>query len=145
MAELSGAGAGIQDVTADPGSPCYIGPIGHDHTSGDEIRAQVTREVDDEGVEIRDHGGAPSSVWDNASHEDMLRVINDNADSAAVTVTSPKSASGSAPRPRVPRSPAASRRSTPRRSTRPRSPTRSSTRGRRSSTSRRCGSRPRGS
>ncbi|WP_460429177.1 hypothetical protein, partial [Amycolatopsis endophytica] len=122
--ELSDVGGGIEDVTADPNSPYYIGPIGHDTTSGDEIRAEVTRQVDDEiakgwlgdvvtplfrdetiqrryeqrivqirdqvddGVEIRDNGTAPSSVWDNASHAQMLQVINDNADSAAIAVTS---------------------------------------------------------
>ncbi|MDQ0383105.1 hypothetical protein [Amycolatopsis thermophila] len=122
--ELSDVGGGLQDVTADPNSPYYIGPIGHDHTSGDDIRAQVTREVDeeiakgwlgdvvtpllrdetiqrryeqrivavrdsaDDGVEIRDHGTPPSSLWDNATHEQMLQAITTNADSAAVAVTS---------------------------------------------------------
>ncbi|ROS38737.1 hypothetical protein [Amycolatopsis thermoflava] len=122
--ELSDVGGGVQDVTADPSSPYYIGPIGHDHTSGDEIREEVTRQVDeeiakgwlgdvvtpllrdetiqrryeqrivavrdsvDDGVEIRDHGTAPSSLWDNATHQQMLDAITTNADSAAVAVTS---------------------------------------------------------
>ncbi|AIJ22383.1 hypothetical protein [Amycolatopsis methanolica] len=122
--ELSDVGGGVQDVTADPSSPYYIGPIGHDHTSGDEIREEVTQQVDeeiakgwlgdvvtpllrdetiqrryeqrivavrdsvDDGVEIRDHGAAPSSLWDNATHQQMLDAITTNADSAAVAVTS---------------------------------------------------------
>ncbi|MEU0463055.1 hypothetical protein ABZ215_03530 [Amycolatopsis sp. NPDC006131] len=122
--ELSDVGGGVQDVTADPSSPYYIGPIGHDHTSGDEIREEVTKQVDeeiakgwlgdvvtpllrdetiqrryeqrivavrdsvDDGVEIRDHGPAPSSLWDNATHQQMLDAITTNADSAAVAVTS---------------------------------------------------------
>ena len=122
--ELSDIGGGIKDVTADPSSPYYIGPIGHDHTSGDDIRAEVTREVDDEiakgwlgdvvtplvrdetiqrryeqrivavrdgvddGVELRDHGTPPRSLWDNATHRQMLDTISSNADSAAIAVTS---------------------------------------------------------
>lgn len=121
---LSAPGSAFDDITEDPNSPYYIGPIGSEVSSGDEIRAEVTKQVDDEiakgwlgdvvtplardqeiqdryeeqisnarqglheGLEMRDNATAPSTAWDNATHEQMLSAINDNADSAAVAVTS---------------------------------------------------------
>jgi hypothetical protein len=121
---LSAPGSAFDDITQNPNSPYYIGPVTSEVSSGDDIRAEVTRQVDneiahgwlgdvvtplardkeiqkryeqqiagsrqnlDEGLEMRDNGAAPSTVWDNATHEQMLSAINENADSAAVAVTS---------------------------------------------------------
>ncbi|SFJ82557.1 PPE-repeat protein [Amycolatopsis sacchari] len=120
----TGVGGFFHDVTEDPESPYYLGPIGEGVSSGDEIRAEVTREVDDEiakgwlgdvvtplrrdeeiqrryeqqiakardgldaGLEIRQKGTAPSTLWENANHEQMIAALTENADSAAVAVTS---------------------------------------------------------
>lgn len=42
----------------------------------------------DEGLELRPAGEAPRTVWDNASHEQMVEVLNSNADSVAIADTS---------------------------------------------------------
>lgn len=117
-------GSAAYDVTADPHSQYYIGPIHGDHASGDEIRAEVTTEVDDDiakgwlgdavtsqardaeiqkryeeqiakarqsldqDIQLRNPGAPPTTMWDNATHEQMQQTITDNADSAAVAVTS---------------------------------------------------------
>ncbi|GHF79251.1 hypothetical protein FHX82_003358 [Amycolatopsis bartoniae] len=117
-------GGFFHDITENPDSPYYVGPIGSAVSSGDDIRAEVAREVDDEiahgwlgdvvtplqrdqeiqrryeeqisqsrqgldhGLELRDNGNAPSTVWDNATHEQMVEALTENADPATVAVTS---------------------------------------------------------
>jgi hypothetical protein len=113
------------DVTADPSSKYYIGPIGSGVAmSGDDIRAEVTKEVDQEiangwlgkvvdpivrdqkiqqlysqriaearqglgnGLQLRDPGTPPSTVWANATHEQMQQAITENANSATVAQSS---------------------------------------------------------
>ncbi|WP_312871326.1 PPE domain-containing protein [Amycolatopsis acididurans] len=112
------------DVTADPDSPYYVGPIGHDLLSGDDIRAEVTKQVDediakgwlgdvvtplardkeiqdryeeriakareglDEQIDVRDPGTPPTTMWENASHQQMIDAVTQDADSASVAVTS---------------------------------------------------------
>lgn len=112
------------DITADPSSQYYVGPIGSAVPSGDDIRAEVTAQVDDDiargwlgkvvtplardkeiqkryseqianarqglhnGVEMRDPGAAPHTVWNNATHEQMQSTISENANSATVAVSS---------------------------------------------------------
>ncbi|MDT7729306.1 MAG: hypothetical protein QOI21_5882 [Actinomycetota bacterium] len=114
------------DVTADSSSEFYVGPLAGTSPSGDEIRAEVTREVDQEnaghtswlsklldpilrdhniqsryedrieqrrqhladGLDIRQNGGPPSTVWANATHEQMNDAISQNADSATVAAAS---------------------------------------------------------
>ncbi|KID28133.1 hypothetical protein HQ32_04580 [Prauserella sp. Am3] len=108
------------DVTADPSSIFYVGPIEDTARSGDEIRAEVTSLVEadpigsalsdkdrdaeiqgrysaaieearrglDEGLELRTVGERPVTIWDNASHEQMVEVLNNNADSVAIADTS---------------------------------------------------------
>jgi len=112
------------DVTADPDSQYYIGPLGNEVPSGEEIRAEVTKQVDDEiakgwlgdvvtplardqeiqdryedrianarqgldeHVDVRDPGTPPSTLWENASHQQMIDAVTQQADSAAVAVTS---------------------------------------------------------
>ncbi|KAA9165623.1 hypothetical protein FPZ12_006045 [Amycolatopsis acidicola] len=117
-------GSAAHDVTADPNSKYYIGPIHNEIRSGDDIRDDVTQNVDeeiangwlkdvtdpsekdkviqtryeeqlqktrqglDQDLQIRDPGAPPTTMWDNATHEQMQQTITDNADSAAVAVTS---------------------------------------------------------
>ncbi|MFD2399389.1 hypothetical protein ACFSVJ_25135 [Prauserella oleivorans] len=108
------------DVTVDPSSPFYVGPIEDHARSGDDIRAEVTAHVQealgvseltekqrdaiiqtlytaniwreesglDQGLELRQPGAAPRTVWHNASHEQMIDTLTSNADSAAVAETS---------------------------------------------------------
>jgi hypothetical protein len=112
------------DITADPSSQYYVGPIGSSVPSGDDIRAEVTAQVDDDiahgwlgkvvtplardkeiqkrysaqiakarqglhnGVEMRNPGAAPHTVWNNATHEQMQSTISENANSATVAVSS---------------------------------------------------------
>ncbi|PXY30373.1 hypothetical protein BAY59_14340 [Prauserella coralliicola] len=108
------------DVTLDPSSMFYVGPIDDTARSGDDIRAEVTAQVEDdplasalaekekdqeiqsryldaisaarqgldEGLELRPAGERPTTVWFNASHEQMVEVLNSNADSAAIAETS---------------------------------------------------------
>jgi hypothetical protein len=52
----------------------------------DRIAAERDRLV--EGMDMRSPGEAPKTMWENASHEQMVEIINSNADSAAVAVTS---------------------------------------------------------
>ncbi|WP_308190334.1 PPE domain-containing protein [Amycolatopsis sp. GM8] len=125
---LSAPGSAFDDITEDPNSRYYIGPKGTQSASGDEIRAEVTREVDTEiangwlgdvvspetrdqtiqrryeqqiadsrntlhndlpdNLELRDHGTPPTTMWDNATHPQMVEAISQNADPAAVAVTS---------------------------------------------------------
>lgn len=42
----------------------------------------------DEGLQLRSAGHAPKTLWDNASHEQMIEALNSHADSAAVAETS---------------------------------------------------------
>ncbi|OQO92235.1 hypothetical protein B1813_08355 [Saccharomonospora piscinae] len=51
-------------------------------------RVSDARQGLDEGLQLRDRGEAPHTVWDNASHEQMVEVLGTNADSAAVAETS---------------------------------------------------------
>ncbi|MEU6646050.1 hypothetical protein ABZ863_26360 [Saccharomonospora sp. NPDC046836] len=108
------------DVTLDPSSVYYVGPINETARSGDDIRAEVTSLVGDdplatalsekerdekiqsgysaaiaaareglyEDLELRPAGERPTTVWDNASHEQMVEVLSSNADSAAIAETS---------------------------------------------------------
>ncbi|SFW80553.1 hypothetical protein [Amycolatopsis australiensis] len=115
----------LYDVTADPSSKYYVGPLTADKApSGDEIREMATRQVDDEirrgwlgpvvdpvlrdrkiqelyeqhladakrgldeGLTIRENGGAPRTLWENATHQQMNEAITQDADSAAVAETS---------------------------------------------------------
>ncbi|WP_235022306.1 hypothetical protein [Amycolatopsis alkalitolerans] len=122
--DLSAPGSAVDDVTQDPNSPYYIGTVDSTAASGDEIRADATKEIDDEiakgwlgkavtpqernqaiqrlyeqkissarqglhdELEMRDHGTAPHTLWENATHPQMMSAITDDADSAAVAVTS---------------------------------------------------------
>jgi hypothetical protein len=121
---LSAPGSAFDDITQDPSSPYYIGPVGSEVSSGDDIRAEVSKQVDDDiahgwlgdvvtplqrdqeiqkryeqqisnarsgldnGLELRANGTAPSTVWDNATHQQMIDSITQDADPAAVAVTS---------------------------------------------------------
>ncbi len=106
------------DVTADSSSPFYVGPLEDTALSGDQIRHWVTmfasplieqlseRDKDaviqklysdtlvnardglDEGLELRPRGEPPRTLWENASHEYMVEVLNTDADSAAIAETS---------------------------------------------------------
>src|SRR6266496_4325122 len=113
------------DVTADPSSKYYVGPLVSDAArSGGELRAQAAAEVDDqiaqgwfgqavdpafkdkkvqdlyernldearrgldEGLSIRQTGGAPKTLWANATHEQMHAAIAQNANSATIGETS---------------------------------------------------------
>ncbi|PXY35867.1 hypothetical protein [Prauserella flavalba] len=108
------------DVTLDPSSRFYVGPVDDAARSGDDIRAEVTAQVEDDplasalaekqkdqeiqrrylnaisgarqglgdGLELRQTGERPTTVWDNASHEQMVEVLNTNADSVAIAETS---------------------------------------------------------
>ncbi|MBK1783345.1 hypothetical protein [Prauserella cavernicola] len=42
----------------------------------------------DEGLELRQAGERPSTVWDNATHEQMVEVLSSDADSSAIAETS---------------------------------------------------------
>src|SRR5882757_1359353 len=102
---------GNPDVTTDPSSPYYIGPDTGDVLSGDEIRAEVTKQVDDEiargwlgtvvapatrdaeiqqryaeqlaqarqrvdgDLPLREPGSPPSTLWTNATHQQMVDAI----------------------------------------------------------------------
>jgi hypothetical protein len=112
------------DVTADPSSKYYVGPLASDARSGNELREQAAKEIDDEiaqgwfgkavdpafkdkkvqelyernledarqgldeGLSIRQTGGAPKTLWANASHEQMNAAISQNANSATIGETS---------------------------------------------------------
>ncbi len=112
------------DVTADPSSKYYVGPLASGGRSGDELRAEAAAEVDDEiahgwlgqavdpvvkdhriqdlyqqhlddarhgldnGLEIRETGGAPKTLWANATHEQMFTAIAQNANSGTMAETS---------------------------------------------------------
>ncbi|HWD02580.1 MAG TPA: hypothetical protein VG674_09030 [Amycolatopsis sp.] len=113
------------DVTADPSSKYYVGPVNPDDVaSGDEIRAEATKEIDDEiakgwlgptvdpkvrnekiqdlyeqklvesksglnqGLTIRQNGGPPTTDWSQATHEQMMQAITQQADSAQVAASS---------------------------------------------------------
>ncbi|WP_410667384.1 WXG100 family type VII secretion target [Amycolatopsis sp. cmx-4-68] len=113
------------DVTADPSSKYYIGPLKTDNVpSGDEIREMATKQIDDEirrgwlgpvvdpvlrdkkiqelyqqhlddakhgldeGLAMRETGGAPRTLWNNASHEQMNEAITQDANPATVAETS---------------------------------------------------------
>ncbi|GAA1211029.1 hypothetical protein [Prauserella alba] len=103
------------DVTVDPSSPFYVGEITEEAESGHEFRdaAEAISDVFpfsvfgdaftqalyqgfltsdragmDEDLEIRQVGEIPRTVWDNASHEQMVEALGSHADSAAVAETS---------------------------------------------------------
>ncbi|GAA1247901.1 hypothetical protein GCM10009676_37660 [Prauserella halophila] len=103
------------DVTMDSSSPFYVGEINDKAESGHEFRAVAEAVSDifpfsafgdtftqalyqrfltsdrsgmDEGLEIRRAGEAPRTVWENASHEQMVETLGSQADSAAVAETS---------------------------------------------------------
>lgn len=103
------------DVTLDSSSAFYVGEVGDGAESGDDLRAVAEavsgifpfnafgdgftqtlyqslltgdRAGRDEGLEIRQPGEAPRTVWDNASHESMVETLASQADSAAVAETS---------------------------------------------------------
>jgi hypothetical protein len=114
------------DVTADSSSKYYVGSPGTEAKSGDQIRAEVTAEVDKEqashtgwlaklvdsltrdqqiqklyeerisqqrqeltdGLTLRSPGSPPSTVWSNASHEQMSTAITQNANSQTVAQAS---------------------------------------------------------
>ncbi|MBB3051609.1 hypothetical protein FHS23_002638 [Prauserella isguenensis] len=103
------------DVTMDSSSPFYVGEITDKAESGHEFRdvAEAVSEIFpfsalgdaftqglyegfltrdragmDEGLEIRQTGEIPRTVWDNASHEQMVETLGTGADSAAVAETS---------------------------------------------------------
>ena len=112
------------DVTADSSSKYYVGPLASDARSGNELREQAAKEIDDEiaqgwfgkavdpafkdkkvqelyernledarqgldeGLAIRQTGGAPKTLWANASHEQMNAAIVQNANSATIGETS---------------------------------------------------------
>jgi hypothetical protein len=113
------------DVTADPSSKYYVGPLKTDSApSGDEIREMATKQIDDEirrgwlgpvvdpvlrdkkiqelyqqhlddakhgldeGLAMRETGGAPRTLWDNATHEQMNEAITQDANPATVAETS---------------------------------------------------------
>ena len=112
------------DPTADPSSKYYVGPLTSDARSGNELREQAAKEIDDEiaqgwfgkavdpafkdkkvqelyehnledarrgldeGLSIRETGGAPKTLWANATHEQMNAAITQNANSATIGETS---------------------------------------------------------
>ncbi|WP_433407972.1 hypothetical protein ACQPZU_16500 [Saccharomonospora azurea] len=107
------------DVTADSSSRFYVGPVGDEALSGDDIRSAATvlaqlfspvpgnEQVQDaivqatysatlksfrdglgDGLDLRPKDEPPNTLWDNASHEYMVEVLNTNADSAAIAETS---------------------------------------------------------
>jgi hypothetical protein len=51
-------------------------------------RIEAARQRLGESVALRDPGEGPKTLWANASHEQMVEIINSNADSASVAVTS---------------------------------------------------------
>ncbi|HEX6351407.1 hypothetical protein [Actinophytocola sp.] len=51
-------------------------------------RVEAEREGLVDGMDLRSPGEAPRTMWENASHEQMVEIISSNADSAAVAVTS---------------------------------------------------------
>jgi hypothetical protein len=114
------------DGTVDSSSSLYVGPLVGDVKSGDEIRAEVTAQVDKEdaghsdwlskildpifrdqkiqnryenqidqskqglsdGLDIRATDTAPTTLWANATHEQMNAAISQNADPATVAAAS---------------------------------------------------------
>lgn len=106
------------DVTADNSSDFYVGPIQSDAVSGGDLRSLLSSAVDPlsavlpekfvdqlvqalysdtlsdfrdeagDGLELRPHGDAPRTLWENASHEQMVEMLSSNADSVAVAETS---------------------------------------------------------
>ncbi|WP_020666317.1 PPE domain-containing protein [Amycolatopsis nigrescens] len=100
-----------------------VGPTAHEILSGEQIRAEVEREVlgvgffdkarkmfngdsdvqaeyekrlnDDaarmtEGLQLREHGGVPYSLYANASHDQMKELLDGNANSATIAASSEK-------------------------------------------------------
>ncbi|MGC7102102.1 PPE domain-containing protein [Amycolatopsis lurida] len=63
-----------------------------DHTWTGEFRRRLERDSvitprppeSGDGLELRSSGGAPATVWDNVSHEEMIAAISTNANPAAV-------------------------------------------------------------
>ncbi|QFU91645.1 PPE domain-containing protein [Amycolatopsis sp. YIM 10] len=63
-----------------------------DHTWTEEFRRRLERDSvitprppeSGDGLELRPSGGAPATVWDNVSHEEMIAAISTNANPAAV-------------------------------------------------------------
>jgi hypothetical protein len=114
------------DVTADSSSSFYVGPPVPETKSGDEIRNEVTQQVDQEdaghsdwlskildpifkdqkiqdryeqkiedskqgladGLAIRPTDAPPTTVWSNATHEQMNAAITQNAEPATVAASS---------------------------------------------------------
>jgi hypothetical protein len=114
------------DVTVDSSSTFYVGPPASTSPSGDQVRAEVTRQVDQEnaghtgwlskvldhivrdqkiqtsyegriaqqragadaGLDMRQNGGPPTTVWANATHDQMNAAITQNANSATVAAAS---------------------------------------------------------
>ncbi|MGW4485226.1 hypothetical protein ACWEOE_15480 [Amycolatopsis sp. NPDC004368] len=114
------------DATADSSSKYYVGPVKPDDVaSGDQIRAEATKEIDDEiakgwlgpvvdpktrndkiqelyeqrlveaktglndGIQTRQNeGGAPYTDWSQATHEQMMQAITQQANSGTVAESS---------------------------------------------------------
>lgn len=51
-------------------------------------QVEAAREGLADGMDLRSPGEAPKTMWENASHEQMVDIISTNADSGAVAVTS---------------------------------------------------------
>ncbi|WP_329062595.1 hypothetical protein [Amycolatopsis sp. NBC_01480] len=72
----------------------WLGPVVDPKVRDQKIQELYQQHLDeakqrlDEGLQIRQTGGAPHTVWANASHEQMQQAISQNADSATVAASS---------------------------------------------------------
>lgn len=83
--------AAIDNVTGPPGGflDLLLGPVKNTFTQAVyQAKLEASRQELTGNVELRAPGEPPRTMWENASHEQMVAVISSNADSSAVAVTS---------------------------------------------------------
>ncbi|WP_328610493.1 hypothetical protein OG943_15605 [Amycolatopsis sp. NBC_00345] len=72
----------------------WLGPVVDPKVRDQKIQEEYEHRLDEakhslgDGLEIRQTGGAPHTVWSNASHEQMQQAISQDADSATVAASS---------------------------------------------------------
>jgi len=83
--------AAIDEVTGPPGGfmDLLFGPVKNTFTQAVyQSKLEASRQELTGNVELRTPGEPPRTMWENASHEQMVEVISSNADSSVVAVTS---------------------------------------------------------
>jgi hypothetical protein len=83
--------AAIDNVTGPPGGllDLLLGPVKNTFTQAVyQAKLEASRQQLTGNVELRAPGEPPRTMWENASHEQMVEVISSNADSSTVAVTS---------------------------------------------------------